>query len=78
MEVVNFFDYSRNFLEVKKVLAQMHDLLLNNKFQEAVDLGPILTTEARLLVTSTKLAHQNNEHHKLVLQQSKNFPAMSS
>jgi len=35
MEVVDFVDYSESLIRVEKVLAQLHDLLLNRKFQEA-------------------------------------------
>lgn len=76
MEVVDFVDYSESMIRVKKTLAQLHNLLLNRKFQEAAELCPVLTTETKLLVNSVKIANQNNEAYQLVLQQPKNIPAM--
>jgi hypothetical protein len=78
MEVVDFVDYSENMIRTEKVLAQLHNLLLNRKFQEAAELGPVLITEARLLVHSINIANQNNEAYQLVLQQPKNISAMST
>jgi len=76
MEVVDFVDYSESLIRVEKVLAQLHDLLLNRKFQEATELCPVLITEAKLLVNSVKIANQNNETYQLVVQQPKNIPAV--
>ncbi len=78
MEVVDFVDYSENAIKVEKLLAELKNLLLNRKFQEAAELGPVLITEARLLVHSINIAHQNNEAYQLVLQQPKNVSAMST
>lgn len=76
MEVVDFIDYSENAIKVEKLLAELKNLLLNRRFQEAVELCPLLSTEVRLLNNSIKIAHENNEQYQLVVQQSQNISAM--
>ena len=76
MEVVDFVDYSENAIKVEKLLAELKNLLLNRRFQEAVELCPLLTTEVRLLNNSIKIAHENDEQYQLVVQQSQNISAM--
>ena len=78
MEVVDFIDYSENAIKVEKLLAELKNLLLNRRFQEAVELCPLLSTEVRLLNNSIKIAHENNEQYQLVVQQSQNIPAVST
>jgi hypothetical protein len=76
MEVVDFVDYSENAIRVEKLLAQLKNLLLNRRFQEAVELCPLLTTEVRLLNNSIKIAHENDEQYQLVVQQPQNISTM--
>lgn len=78
MEVVDFVDYSENAIKVEKLLAQLKNLLLNRRFQEAVELCPLLSTEVRLLNNSIKIAHENDEQYQLVVQQPKNISTMST
>ena len=78
MEVVDFVDYSENAIKVEKLLAELKNLLLNRRFQEAVELCPLLSTEVRLLNNSIKIAHENDEQYKLVVQQPKNISAVST
>lgn len=78
MEVVDFIDYSENAIKVEKLLAQLKNLLLNRRFQEAVELCPLLSTEVRLLNNSIKIAHENDEQYQLVVQQPKNISTMST
>ncbi len=78
MEVVDFIDYSENAIKVEKLLAQLKNLLLNRRFQEAVELWPLLSSEVRLLNTSIKIAHENDEQYQLVVQQSQNISTMST
>jgi len=76
MEVVDFVDYSENAIKVEKLLAELKNLLLNRRFQEAVELCPLLSTEVRLLNNSIKIAHENDEQYQLVVQQPQDIPAM--
>ena len=76
MEVVDFIDYSENAIKVEKLLAELKNLLLNRRFQEAVELCPLLSTEVRLLNNSIKITHENNEQYQLVIQQPKDIPTM--
>jgi len=76
MEVVDFVDYSENTIKVEKLLAELKNLLLNRRFQEAVELCPLLSTEVRLLNNSIKITHENNEQYQLVVQQPKNISTM--
>ena len=78
MEVVDYIDYSENMLKVEKLLAELKNLLLNRRFQEAVELCPMLSTEVRLLNHSIKLAHETHEQYQLVVQQPQNIPAVST
>jgi hypothetical protein len=78
MEVVDFVDYSENAIKVEKLLAELKNLLLNRRFQEAVELCPLLSTEVRLLNNSIKIAHENDEQYQLVVQQPKNISAVST
>ena len=78
MEVVDFVDYSENAIKVGKLLAELKNLLLNRRFQEAVELCPLLSTEVRLLNNSIKIAHENDEQYQLVVQQSQNISAVST
>ena len=78
MEVVDYIDYSENMLKVEKLLAQLQNLLLNRRFQEAVELCPLLSTEVRLLNNSIKIDHDNDEQYQLVVQQPKNISAVST
>ena len=78
MEVVDFIDYSENAIKVEKLLAELKNLLLNRRFQEAVELCPLLSTEVRLLNNSIKIAHENDEQYQLVVQQSQNISTMST
>ena len=78
MEVVDFVDYSENAIKVEKLLAELKNLLLNRRFQEAVELCPLLSTEVRLLNNSIKIAHENNEQYQLVVQQPQNISAVST
>jgi len=76
MGCVDFVDYSENAIKVEKLLAELKNLLLNRRFQEAVELCPLLSTEVRLLNNSIKIAHENDEQYQLVVQQSQNIPEM--
>ena len=76
MEVVDFVDYSENAIKVEKLLAELKNLLLNRRFQEAVELCPLLSTEVRLLNNSIKIAHENDEQYQLVVQQPQNISTM--
>lgn len=78
MEVVDFVDYSENAIRVEKLLAELKNLLLNRRFQEAVELCPMLSTEVRLLNNSIKIAHENDEQYQLVVQQSQNISTVST
>ena len=78
MEVVDFIDYSENAIKVEKLLAELKNLLLNRRFQEAVELCPLLSTEVRLLNNSIKIAHENDEQYQLVVQQPQNISAVST
>jgi hypothetical protein len=78
MEVVDFVDYSENAIKVEKLLAKLKNLLLNRRFQEAVELCPLLSTEVRLLNNSIRIAHENHEQYQLVVQQPQNISTVST
>ena len=42
-------DYAAPMMRIEKLLKDMHNLLLDNKFDEATELAFLITTESRLL-----------------------------
>jgi hypothetical protein len=42
-------DYAAPMMRIETLLKDMHNLLLDNKFDQAIELSPVITTEARLL-----------------------------
>ena len=42
-------DYAAPMMRIERLLKEMHNLLLDNKFEEAIEVGVLLATESRLL-----------------------------
>lgn len=42
-------DYAAPMMRIERLLKEMHNLLLDNKFDEAIELSPVITTEAKML-----------------------------
>jgi len=47
--VTELIDYAAPMMRIETLLKDMHNLLLDNKFDQAIELSPVITTEARLL-----------------------------
>lgn len=49
MQVEPLVDYATPMMCIEKMLRDMHNLLLKNKFEEAIELSLAITAEAKLL-----------------------------
>jgi hypothetical protein len=47
--MTELIDYAAPMMRIETLLKDMHNLLLDNKFDQAIELSPVITTEARLL-----------------------------
>jgi hypothetical protein len=45
----DLIDYAAPMMRIERLLKEMHNLLLDNKFEEAIEVGVLLATESRLL-----------------------------
>lgn len=45
----NLIDYAAPMMRIERLLKDMHNLLLDNKFEEAIELNLLLVAESRLL-----------------------------
>ena len=52
-------DYAAPMMRIETLLKDMHNLLLDNKFDEAIELSPVITTEAKLLQHTLVLMKEN-------------------
>lgn len=47
--MTELIDYAAPMMRIERLLKDLHNLLLDNKFDEAIELSPVITTEAKLL-----------------------------
>ena len=52
-------DYAAPMMRIETLLKDMHNLLLDNKFDEAIELSPVITTESKLLQHTLVLMKEN-------------------
>jgi len=52
-------DYAAPMMRIETLLKDLHNLLLDNKFDQAIELSPMITTEARLLQHTLILMKEN-------------------
>ena len=45
----SLIDYAAPMMRIERLLKEMHNLLLDNKFEEAMEVSLLLTTESRML-----------------------------
>jgi len=57
--VTELIDYAAPMMRIETLLKDMHNLLLDNKFDQAIELSPVITTEARLLQHTLILMREN-------------------
>lgn len=55
----DLIDYAAPMMRIERLLKEMHNLLLDNKFDEAIELSPVITTEAKLLHNTLVLMKEN-------------------
>lgn len=48
-------DYAAPMMSIEKMLKDLHNLLLDNKFDEGLELSLKITTECRLLTQTLKI-----------------------
>lgn len=59
MQIASYVDYAPHLLEVRSLITKIHELLNDNKYEEARELALHLQTEAKLL--NTAVASRLNE-----------------
>jgi len=52
-------DYAAPMMRIERLLRDLHDLLLDGKFDEAIELSPVITTESKLLQNTLVLMKEN-------------------
>ena len=57
--MTELIDYAEPMMRIERLLKEMHNLLLDNKFDEAIELSPVITTEAKLLQHTLVLMKEN-------------------
>ena len=57
--MTELIDYAAPMMRIETLLKDMHNLLLDNKFDQAIELSPVITTEARLLQHTLILMKEN-------------------
>lgn len=55
----NLIDYAAPMMRIERLLKDLHNLLLDNKFDEAIELSPVITAEAKLLHNTLVLMKEN-------------------
>lgn len=52
-------DYAAPMMQLERLLKDLHNLLLDNKFDEAIELSPVITAEAKMLHNTLVLMKEN-------------------
>ena len=55
----DLIDYAAPMTRIERLLRDLHDLLLDGKFDEAIELSPVITTESKLLQNVLVLMKEN-------------------
>jgi hypothetical protein len=55
----DLIDYAAPMMRIERLLRDLHDLLLDGKFDEAIELSPVITTESKLLQNVLVLMKEN-------------------
>ena len=59
MDDNQLIDYAAPMMRLERLLKDLHNLLLDNKFDEAIELSPVITAEAKLLHNTLILMKEN-------------------
>lgn len=59
MDDNQLIDYAAPMMRLERLLKDLHNLLLDNKFNEAIELSPVITAEAKLLHNTLILMKEN-------------------
>jgi hypothetical protein len=57
--MTELIDYAAPMMRIERLLRDLHDLLLDGKFDEAIELSPVITTESKLLQNTLVLMKEN-------------------
>jgi hypothetical protein len=57
--MTELIDYAAPMMRIERLLKDLHDLLLDGKFDEAIELSPVITTESKLLQNTLVLMKEN-------------------
>lgn len=52
-------DYAAPMMRIERLLKDLHNLLLDDKFDEAIELSPVITAEAKMLHNTLVLMKEN-------------------
>jgi len=52
-------DYAAPMMRIERLLKDLHNLLLDDKFDEAIELSPVITAESKLLQHTLILMKEN-------------------
>jgi len=52
-------DYAAPMMRIERLLKDLHNLLLDDKFDEAIELSPVITAEAKMLHNTLILMKEN-------------------
>jgi hypothetical protein len=58
-QMTELIDYAAPMMRIERLLKDLHDLLLDGKFDEAIELSPVITTESKLLQNTLVLMKEN-------------------
>jgi hypothetical protein len=57
--MTELIDYAAPMMRIERLLKDLHNLLLDDKFDEAIELSPVITAEAKMLHNTLVLMKEN-------------------
>lgn len=57
--MTELIDYAAPMTRLERLLKDLHNLLLDNKFDEAIELSLVITTESKMLQHTLVLMQEN-------------------
>ena len=59
--MTELIDYAAPMMRLERLLKDLHNLLLDNKFDEAIELSLVITTESKMLQHTLVLMQENKK-----------------
>ena len=57
--MTELIDYAAPMMRIERLMKDLHNLLLDNKFDEAIELSPVITAEVKMLHNTLILMKEN-------------------